>query len=280
MITRTNPETNILFIGFRSFIILFDSLETDRAIDVNVQTVKFIFILTFSLKGMFNVWKKLSEQKYPKFILKILSECAFDKNSLHLLTENSIVDIEHYVRKHPKLLEKTVYETENIAEFTFKIGHKHLILGIPKYLKNIEAAIKKNKEEKKNSPSFEIDIKNQEITAIVSRLIQRVRNYGNVFKLNLNVSLDNIKKFEKNETGYKCNLICSTCGKLCSCFYKNTHWIISNFVAHVRSHNTQTPAQTPAQTSTQISSRNTRENSSTVYVVNSNIQELQTILIG
>lgn len=94
---------------------------------------------------MYNVWKKLSEQKYPKFVINILKECAFDKNSLSLISENSIDDIEKYVRENPELIKNTVYEKENIGEFKFKIGHKHLILGIPKNIMTIEKEKKKNK---------------------------------------------------------------------------------------------------------------------------------------
>lgn len=63
-----------------------------------------------------NIWKELADEKFPKFILQILKQCAFDSNSLLVLDEKSIKEIEQHVRDNPELIKKTIYEKENILE--------------------------------------------------------------------------------------------------------------------------------------------------------------------
>lgn len=90
-----------------------------------------------------NVWKALQDIKYPKFIVNILKSSAFDRNSLLYLNEKSVQDIEKYITENPELLRGSPYFAEFNAtsntgpnlDFKFKIGHKQLLLNIPKFLK-------------------------------------------------------------------------------------------------------------------------------------------------
>lgn len=147
---------------------------------------------------------------------------------------------------HPELIKKTVYEKENINDFKFKVGHKLLLLQIPKYIKKIDEERKKElaqlkQQREQSNLSTEIDIKKSqsaEITGLVTSLIKRVKNFRKTFNLNLNVSVDNIHNFARTNSGnYKCKIRCIVCNKSFSCFHKKNYWIISNFVAHARSHN-------------------------------------------
>lgn len=64
-------------------------------------------------KVMSNIIHKLEKfigDKYPVFIVKVLDSCAFNLHSLSLLNENTIEEIEKFIRKNPELVKDSIYE--------------------------------------------------------------------------------------------------------------------------------------------------------------------------
>lgn len=55
------------------------------------------------------------------------------------LKSTDIAMIEDYVQNHRSLLDETPYENENENKFTFRPGHRTIILNIPAYLKDLVA---------------------------------------------------------------------------------------------------------------------------------------------
>lgn len=231
----------------------------------------------------FNIWKKLAAQKYPEFIINILKKCAFDCNSLELLDVNSIKEIQKYIEQHPELLRKTPYEKENTENFKFKIGHKHLILGIPNFIKKISEEKKLEIESKKKTEARrEVDIISEEGSEIVSLLVERIKQYNNRQNINLNISASAVKKIIKTDCGYLSKLCCTTCRKLFTCTFKkdskNSHWKITNFTSHIRTHIPKT--STHQQVNQRLDQRTSQRTLPEIIVINSNRDDLRKIIDG
>lgn len=101
-------------------------------------------------------WYDRFVSELPEFIQKILLETGFDTEiSLEELEEENVKFIEDFVEENRHLLAGTIYEKKNANEFKFLIGHRALLLALPRKIK--EANSKKettNKKIKKNVENY------------------------------------------------------------------------------------------------------------------------------
>lgn len=122
-----------------------------------------------SFKGLiFTRLEKSNNSKYPKFLKNILIHTGFNSAAaLRIIDKNSIESIETYINDNfdesKILLEDTLYLDSNgnlnKTPFKFLLGHRSLILNLPKDLnehfsKKLEKASKK-KTKKSVIPSAE-----------------------------------------------------------------------------------------------------------------------------
>lgn len=203
---------------------------------------------------IFNELEVFLKAKFPNFVQNVLINCGFDcALSIKLINVDTINQLEEYINKNKYLLKNTIYREDE--EFKFSIGHKLLILSLPKYLEQFQ----KEKEVEKN-----IEISKENIDSnVLKNILLKLKNYATKFNYNFIVSEQYIERFGKTEFGYKCHVKCSICNTLCSCLFKKNSWNISNFTNHVKLHYPFVPQPKESVNQTvyvTVSTQNTSEN--------------------
>lgn len=148
----------------------------------------------------------------------ILHECGFDSElSIIALKETDIEIIEKTVNEKKWILEGSIDYNKCLTtgeQFFFKPGHRALILSLPeKFEQYLQSSYDKSEEELK------------------SELTKKLMNYLRKKNYSVHFNNNNLTDFEKNS----CRVKCPFCGKRLLCSFK-THWIVSNFEAHLREH--------------------------------------------
>lgn len=184
-----------------------------------------------------------SGEKFPKFLELILVKFGFDcESALLALSEKEILEIEKEFNSNQQiryLLDNTVYAQEFQGlnyKFKFRLGHRAILLNIPK---NLEKSIVKEKQEKKSVSCgknlSEIELKNK-LSAKLIKFYSR-KNFKETASYYF--SSENLQKPEhilkRTETHTVCTVQCPWCVKRVPCnFYK--YWQISNFTKHLKLH--------------------------------------------
>lgn len=186
--------------------------------------------------NVFNRLEKFLKNKYPQFIKNILISCGFESEaSLKTINEQSIELIENYVNRKKELLEGTNYINEDGSltsdPFKFLIGHKLLLLSIPQTIVEYTSE-KRNK--KKNLPTTVINPE-----TVTSSLLTRFQNYQKTNFLKNPITIDHLKEFTLNENRAKVLVKCIQCDLEVPCTF-NKNWSISNYIKHVRTHDSKT----------------------------------------
>lgn len=176
--------------------------------------------------------------KYPPFLKKNLNTCGFESEaSLGIICEQSIAEIEQIVNSKKELLEGTIYLKEDGSlhsePFKFLIGHRLLILSIPKSFSEYKDNKEKNKKLnlKINSPISPEQLK--------ASLLERLQNYKKSNNWKLTLTLDNLKKCVlykiNSQNRAKVQVKCVYCDTQVPCTF-NEKWSISNYIKHIASH--------------------------------------------
>lgn len=174
----------------------------------------------------FRKLEKFNECKYPSFIKFVLKFCGFEEEStLLLINEETIKKIEEEVTKNKQLIAKTVYEknTQADEEFRFLIGHKDLILNIPKTLKD-------SVKSKKSKKQLDVEV-------VADDLLERVNAYLESKNFTCEVKKEHMQLISLNDDlcSATCTLKCIFCKATVKCTFDNK-WSISNYPAHLRKH--------------------------------------------
>lgn len=181
---------------------------------------------------------KFLGKSYPKFIKNILFSSGFDnKNSLELVDEERIKNIEEYVNRNRYHLKKTSYEKtlNKTNKFEFSIGHKVLLTNIPKYVEKFENESLKKLQEKKKEESARESEANLNLFALRKTLLEKLQNYSTTSKLNFKISEENIENLENTNQRITCKVHCPFCSKKYLILFKH-NWKISNITVHIRKH--------------------------------------------
>lgn len=183
-------------------------------------------------------FNKFLGKSYPNFIKNILFSSGFDnKNSLELIDEESIKNIEEYVNKNRYHLKKTSYEKtlNKTDKFEFSIGHKVLLTNIPKYVEKFENESLKKLQDKKKEGSLEESDASLDPSALRKTLLEKLQNYSTSSKLNFKISEENIENLENKNQRITCKVHCPFCSKKYLILFKH-NWKISNITVHIRKH--------------------------------------------
>lgn len=172
----------------------------------------------------------------PEFIQKILLETGFDTEiSLEELEEENVKFIEDFVKENRYLLAGTIYEKKNTNEFKFLIGHRALLLALPRKIK--EANSKKETTNKKIKRGVEnySELKEEEIAKLKEDLIEKLKKYSASKNLCLEIDSKDICEFMVQEDRVKCRVQCPYCSMKSACF-KTKYWYTSNIESHLKKH--------------------------------------------
>lgn len=104
--------------------------------------------------------------------------------------------------------------------FKFMLGHESLILNLPV---DVEEYLSEKKTQKKEIPKIE-DLKQS--------FIERVNNFSNGKKIELNLNCVNLSKFIQNKNCVKCEAKCPLCSVKITCTFDSS-WKISNYTNHI-----------------------------------------------
>lgn len=133
--------------------------------------------------------ESFTKDKYPKFLKDILVASGFDcEAALQTLSESIINEIEQEVTNnlndYKTILENTIYakiyEKPDDRNFKFLIGHKAILINIPKTIKDKEASLKKKKSlEKSNKKQIEKKSKKIDLneTDFIQLLSEKIISY-------------------------------------------------------------------------------------------------------
>lgn len=206
----------------------------------------------------FKQLEKFVNEKYPKFLKKILLDCGYDcPASLQTINEEAInkieIEINSNLDKYIQYFKSTAYEKklENNGELKFLIGHRAILLDIPRKLKEFSEEKTREKERtklnKKNSNTTENLSEKELIEKLSDKIINYYKNKGvlvaSIHYFSSETLLEKLKdneltltkKQEKNKTIVKCKLKCPFCDrkKICN---RYKYWNVSNFTKHCNSH--------------------------------------------
>lgn len=208
----------------------------------------------------FKQLEKFANEKYPKFLKKILLDCGYDcPASLNTINEEAInkieIEINSNLDKYIQYFKSTAYEKklENNGELKFLIGHRAILLDIPRKLKEFSEEKTREKERtklnKKNSNTTKNLAQNLSEKELIEKLSDKIINYyknkgvlvASCHYFSSETLLEKLKNNEltltknqvKNEV--KCKLKCPFCDtkKICN-LYK--YWNVSNFTKHCNTH--------------------------------------------
>lgn len=206
---------------------------------INIASNVSICITVSDADSFFSMSKKPSvihkierhlKSKLPNILQKILINCGFDNEaSIKLINEDTIVLLEDYINKNKNIfLKKTNYKEDE--KFEFSIGHKILILNLPKFLEQIE-----NEKEKENN--------REEDNVYIQKIVTKLENHVKKFNYDFTVTNQFIENFKKTESGFKCHVKCPVCSALSSCLFKKGLWNTSNFSNHLKNHYPRLPLE-------------------------------------
>lgn len=187
-------------------------------------------------RNVFNRLEKFNGNKYPKFIKNILIYCGFENEiSLSTINEKSIEEIEQNINQNIALLRGTNYIDTNgsliSAPFKFLLGHKSLILNIPKTIEEFTD----NKKKKKSVKNAEASGEQSNIENLRESLLLRLENYRKKKNLKFSVSQDHLIKCTLDDKRSKIHVKCVYCDVHVPCLFVNT-WCISNYTKHILTH--------------------------------------------
>lgn len=177
-----------------------------------------------------SIWQRIEAskgEKFPEFIKRILNYTGFDNAySLQTLNEETITQIENTVNENRHLFANTIYE--RVEKFSFLLGHRNLLLDLPKSVEDLS-----KKKRKKNARKDE----NVPLSAetVINSLLEKIKNYAQKKDLNFAIGADNIKNLKITDNRASCIVQCSVCLINTPCIFFG-HWQISNYTKHLRSH--------------------------------------------
>lgn len=193
----------------------------------------------------FVFWCKILWEKFENFVEPpvlndiniILSSCGFDTAlSIASIKEENIIEIENFFtnylnNKRDELKTLSEYETlDSTKDFSFKPGHRVLIIGLSKRFETFINSIgTKNltKDEVRNNKS-EKELKSE----ILKKIESFVQKQNFIVKLNIT---NDISDFKKKRDSYSCKVKCPYCAKCIVCTYRK-YWLASNLEAHLKVH--------------------------------------------
>lgn len=216
-----------------------------------------------SSRNVFSRLEKFIGSKYPKHIKNLLLHCGFEsENALLTINEKSIEEIEQILNQNIDLLKLVLKDTTYIdrngllisAPFKFLLGHKSLILNIPKTIEEFNENKKKNKSVKEHSESINIE-------NLRASLLLRFKSYKGKKNQNFSVTQDHFKKFTLKDKRAKVFVKCVNCAVYVPCSFDKS-WNISNYIKHIASHErkltapatVRSPSRSPRDNRTDIAS--------------------------
>lgn len=185
-----------------------------------------------------SVFKRIENfngNKYPKYIKNILIHCGFENEiSLGTINEESIEDIEKIINQNINLLRGTCYVNTNgtliSTPFRFLLGHRALILNIPKTIQDFTENKKKKKTGRDGDNGEQLNIEN-----LKESLLLRLENYKKKKNLKFSVTKEHLIKCTLNGNRAKIYVKCVYCDINVPCTFDNA-WSISNFTKHIVMH--------------------------------------------
>lgn len=171
--------------------------------------------------------ENFNKTKYPYLIKKILKSTGYDSEySLKTICEKSIETIEKTINENRArfndILEKTVYD--KTIPFSFLLGHKVVILSIPKDIERYKQSLEQSKTVVVN-----------DLDALKPKLLKIIKNHMQKKKLFFPTTSADITNLSNRKKGAKCVVQCTYCNKKIPCTYTN-NWNASNFLKHLCAH--------------------------------------------
>lgn len=203
-------------------------------------------------KRTIKLWNSLENSigyKYPEEIKTILNICGFDSElSLKEINESTIKSIEEIINR--SVAQNTVEIVSALSKsackdkplpFEFLLGHKLLILNIPKTIDSIkENKTRKSVKSLENNLSKELhETENSSenppsIDELKRSLLLKFAAYAKKSNLKFEIKENHITKFSRTNNVIHCAVQCCFCNVKRSCKFV-THWEISNITQHIRS---------------------------------------------
>lgn len=211
----------------------FKYLPFDICVCLDPDLDRFMFysvILSAVMKReglIFSQLQNFKKVKYPGFIRNILIATGFDTAAaLRCIKKSTIEEIERFVNNKTDfsdLLKDSSYidERGNLKKtpFKFMLGHEILILNLPEDVKEYKL--------RKVQKSEILKIEELKLS-----FIERTKKFAQKKNITLTINSEDLTKFEKSNTGIKCEAKCPFCAVKTICTYDSS-WKLSNYNKHI-----------------------------------------------
>lgn len=202
--------------------------------------------------------------KFPKVLKDILNFNGLDNDlAFELIDSNAIDNLEKVVNENKEILKKSSYEKTIQEPFKFSFGHRLLLLNLSKKYKEFTED-KKNKKFARKQRLIELNESeyqsNNTPEHLISLLIDKLNKYSDKFNLGYKITADQVKKFNQKEGDALCVVKCPYCEIKVPCSFAS-HWRISNFNHHVKTHLSFETIEVPVETTSASLAASTVPNS-------------------